>query len=284
MKKLTLLALVLVFSGCTDSGQLGPGAGTRMVAERSDANAGQRLSSNADSQAARRYLALKHKVRLLVPAASMTQHFAAIQAQCLKLGCDIVSASQEAESPHQHANAALIARVPPAAFPGFFADMQAHGKLLSHHSESEDKTAEVIDVDARIKNLEALKVRVLELLAKNAGSLKDMLDAEKQLAETQAALDSIHGQRRALAAQTDMIRVEVELKAEVPGSDGSWSAPVVEAADEAGQVLMQSIAALLTATVALLPWLVVMGLIGVPLRRLWRRRAAAKRVVEVVEK
>lgn len=69
-------------------------------------------------------------------------------------------------------------------------------------AKAKTKTTEVIGVEARIKNLEALKARVLELLGKNARTLKDMLDAKKQLAETQAALDSINGQRRAPANKT----------------------------------------------------------------------------------
>lgn len=131
----------------------------------------------------------------------------------------------------------------------------------------------MIDVDARIKNLEALKARVLEPLAKNTGSLKDMLDAEKQLAETQPALDSIHGQRRVRASQTDIIRIDIELRPQSlrmrPQSlrtEGSWAAPVAIAAGEAGLVLMNSVAFLLTAAVALLPRMLVFRLAFFTLR------------------
>lgn len=232
--------------------------------------------SKGPAQAARRYLALKHKVTLLVPAASLVQQLGAIQAECLKLGCEILNAGQETESPDQFASATLTARVPPAAFPGFFTGIQAHGKLVSHHSESEDKTAEVINVDAHIKNAEALKARVLELLAKNTASLKDTLDAEKQLAETQAALDSMIGQRRALASQTDMIRIEIELRPQSLRNEGSWAAPVAVAVDEAGEVLMKSLAFLLTTVVALLPWALLLSLVFFSLRPMWRRRRAAR--------
>lgn len=279
MKTLILLTLILALGGCSQSEQSGMNSGaTRLVSERSYADTATEAApgSNGAAEATRRYLALKHKVTLLVPAASLAQHFGAIQAECLKLGCEILSAGQEAESPGQFASATLTARVPPAAFPGFFTGIQTHGKLLSHHSESEDKTAEVIDVEARIRNLEALKARVLELLAKNAGSLKDMLDAEKQLAETQAALDSINGQRRALANQTDMIRIEIDLRPRSFRNEGSWAAPVAEAVDEAGDVLMQSLAFLLTAVVALLPWALLLSLVFFPLRAMLRRSRAAK--------
>jgi hypothetical protein len=277
MKKLILFALILALVGCSRSGPQGmSGAGNRMVSAQPVAAAEHAPSNGQAAQARRRYLALKHSVTLLVPPAALAQHFGAIQAECLKLGCEILSAGQETDSPGQYANATLTARVPPASFPGFFNGIQGHGKLLSHHSESEDKTAEVIDVEARIKNLEALKKRVLELLAKNAGSLKDMLDAEKQLAETQAALDSINGQRRVLASQTDMIRIEITLRPQSFRTESGWTAPVAEAVDDAGDVLMRSIAFLLTATVALLPWALLFGLVFLPVRRLWRTRRATK--------
>lgn len=273
MKKIIFLVVVLALTGCSDSGRVGNFAGgKRTVAEESATQAGTVAGAKGSETAPRRYLALKHKVTLLIPAASLAQHFGAIQAECLKAGCEILSAGREAEGPDQDAHAVLAARVPPAAFDGFFTGIQAHGKLHSHFSESEDKTAEVIDVEARIKNLEALKARVLELLAKNVGSLKDMLDAEKQLAETQAALDSINGQRRALASQTDMIRIEIELRPLSFKTEGSWTAPVAEAVDESGTVLMHSLAFLVTAAVALL-----VGVVFLPLLRVWRRRRAAKK-------
>jgi hypothetical protein len=274
MKKLTYLVLALALTACQKSETAHGFSGTKSgaIAER---NASSEPVDKRAADSARRFLALKHRLVLLIPAASLTEQFRTIQAECLKAGCEILSAGEEAESAGQYANATLVARVPPAAFTMFFTGLQTHGKLLSHYSESEDKTAEVIDVEARIKNLEALKARVLELLAKNAGSIKDLLEAEKQLAETQAALDSINGQRRALASQTDMIRVEIELRPQSLRTEGSWTAPVAMAAHEAGDVLMKSVAFLLTAAVAVLPWALVFGLVILPLFRKWRRRRAA---------
>jgi hypothetical protein len=234
----------------------------------------------APAQAARRYLALKHKLTLANDAAELPQHFAAIQAECIKLGCEILVASQFAKTSDRDARSSLIARIPPAAFAVFFKDMQSHGKVLAHESESEDKTAEVIDIEARLKNLEALKARVLELLAKNAGTLKDMLDAEKQLAETQAQLDSITGQRRALANLTEMVHIEIDLVDSAVEDEGNWAAPVANAAGDTGAVLMKSVGVLITVVVALLPWMIVLSLLLWPVRRAWRRRKAAKALAE----
>lgn len=229
-------------------------------------------SGSAQQGEARRYIAYKHSIMLQTPAASLQQQFRAIQAECLKLGCEIVSASHVAQRPNQMPRASLIARVPPKDFDSFFSTTLTHGDLLQHTSESDDKTAEVIDVEARIKNLEALRKRVLDLLEKRAGNLKEMLEAEKQLAETQSQLDSINGQRRALARQTDMVRVEIELQSESFRVEGSWIAPVADAAKESGHTLMLSIGALMMFVVTVAPWALVFFVVFFPLRRAWRKR------------
>jgi hypothetical protein len=280
MKKIILSILIVLLSGCSDEpiGMTGkPNRVKSFAVSETDSSSPVKPGQ---AEAARRYLALKHKLTLSTEAADLPQRFAAIQAECIKLGCEILVASQYAKTSERDARASLIARIPPAAFAVFFKDMQSQGKLLAHESESEDKTAEVIDIEARLKNLEALKARVLELLAKNTGNLKDMLDAEKQLAETQAQLDSINGQRRALANLTEMVHIEIDLVDKSLAAEGNWAAPVVDAASDTGAVLMKSVGVLITVVVALLPWMIVLSLLLWPVRRAWRRRKAAKTLTE----
>jgi hypothetical protein len=277
MKNLTLFALLLALAGCSDqSGGIGMSGGRTYASAPVVVNAEVATPQAPAAAATRRYLALKHSVELWVPEDTLPQRFKAMQEQCLKLGCEILSVDQNIKGPGQTGHASLTARVPPAAFPVFFSGIQAQAKLRRHQSDSEDKTTEVIDVDARIKNLEALKVRVLELLASKAGTLKDMLDAEKQLSETQAALDSINGQRRALASLTDMVRIEISLSEETLATQGNWTAPVAQALARTGEVLMESLGMLITVVVALLPWALLLALLSWPLRRAWRRRKVAK--------
>ena len=280
MKKSILFVLMLALAGCSRSGS-GPAG---MADQRPATMAKAAADSKPGDQAARRFLALRHQLTLLVPAATLARDFDAIQADCIKLGCEILSAEQQADGPNQNASARLSARLPPAAFAGFFQGVTSHGKLLSHRSESEDKTAEVIDIEARIKNLEALKARVLQLLAKNSGNLKEILEAEKELADTQTTLDSINGQRRALANLTEMTRVDIELRPQSLQNEDSWAAPLVTAARESGTVLTSSLAFLLTTSVALLPWALALGLLFIPVRRLWRRRRAGNSARAAAEK
>lgn len=219
---------------------------------------------------ARRYIAAKHEIQLSAPGYSLQQNFIALKEECLKLGCEILDAKQFFQTPRQMGEASLTARVPPKTFNTFLSKAQQQGKLLSHHSSSEDKTAEVIDVEAKTKNLEALRDRVKELLANRAGNLKETLEAEKQLAETQSQLDSINGQRRVLAKQTDMVRVEVKLVERSLIAEQSFAAPVSEAFKDSGLVFMSSLGALITMLIGGLPWLALLVALFYLVRRLRR--------------
>jgi hypothetical protein len=277
------LAALLVFAASGCSKHAGPAGGA--VAVPAAVHPSRMLDAvvpgGSAEPEARRYIASKHEIELSAPAASLQQHFAAIQAECLKLGCEILEARQIVEAPHQSAQASLTARVPPKSFDTFLASAQTQGKMLSHHSSSEDKTADVIDVEARIKNLEALRDRVKELLGKRAGNLKETLEAEKQLAETQSELDSINGQRRVLAKQTDMIRVEIKIVAQSLAAEKSFAAPVSEAFKDSGLVFMSSLGTLITLLIGALPWLALLGVLIYMVRRLRRGRAAAPAKVKV---
>jgi hypothetical protein len=114
------------------------------------------------------------------------------------------------------------------------------------------------------------------LLAKRTATLKEALEAEQQLATTQGELDSIRERRRQLASQTELIRVEIDMEASSLGNSGSWSAPIVASLSDAGEVLAQSLSALITFAVAALPWILAGWLlIWLPMRRAWRRRKAS---------
>lgn len=279
MKLLPYLLLILAVAGCSDRAY----KMAEMPATSPDANASPvanlaKPEAQADGEA-RRYIASAHELELTAPAATLHEHFSAIQAECLKLGCEILDSKQFIESPYQPASASMVARVPPKAFNTFLSSTKTHGKLLSHHSASEDKTAEVIDVEARIKNLEALRARITELLAKRTGDLKETLEAERQLTETQSQLDSINGQRRMLAKQTDMVRVTINLVTQTLAAENSFAAPVSEALKDSGLVFMSSLGMLITLVIGGMPWLVLLVVLFYGVRRLRRklkRRAAAR--------
>lgn len=275
MKILSGLALALPLLLCACSQKVETAGAAPSSAVMAGSGTGARAGSSHDP-AAPRYIATSHKLLFEAPEADLHKHFEAIQAACLKLACIILNANQNQSRGRQQADATLTARLPPQAFDGFLTTLQEHGKLLRHARESEDLSAEVVDVEARIANLTALRARILDLMAKRTGNMEELLKAEEQLAQTQTELDSIAGKRKALAGRTDMTRVELSLVAESLHAEESWAAPVAQAGKESGHVLMASLGTLITVTVALLPWLLVLIPLFLWLRKLYRARKARR--------
>lgn len=250
MKYLLLLSLLLTLAGC--SGKQEP---IGMSSGGGKASVGRVEAATAEP----RHIAYSYDLRYEAPEALVLQRFEAIEAECIKLGCTIMEASRLIKSDENNKpSGALLARIPPASLAVFLKNTAAANTLTWQNRTSEDKTVAVIDAEAKIKNLTALKTRILELLGTRAGNLADVLAAEKQLADIQAQLDTIQGVRKMLALETEMVKIEVRLTTQSSFSRGSWMAPVAEAVDESGETLMRSIGVLIVFLVSVLPWTIVL--------------------------
>ena len=145
---------------------------------------------------------------------------------------------------------------------------------------SEDKTAEVIDVEARIKNRTEFRdsLRLMLRDTTTRRTMADLLEIQRTLSDTQAELDAHAAQRKVLEQQTSKQHLQIQFsptRTLVQGG-GSYS-PIGRALREAGDVLAESVAALITFAAAVLPWLLLVVLpLGWITRVLWRRRRARK--------
>ena len=158
-------------------------------------------------------------------------------------------------------------------------DKGKQGKVAQHTTETEDKTATVMDADAKIKNLTEFRDNLRKMLGRPSVSVADLVEIQEKLAETQAQLDGEAAQRKILAHETEKVAVEIDLRAQRTVASVSAFRPIVEAVRESASVLAESVASLITVVVALIPWLILI-VPGVWLivrwwRRMRRRRAGA---------
>lgn len=170
----------------------------------------------------------------------------------------------------------LVLRVPSARFDDAVAALEEVGRLLSSTRSSVDVGGEVIDVEARIRAQEQSLTRV-EVLFAQATSIRDVVAVEAQLTRRQAALDSLKQRQAYLADQTSLATITVHLQR----TPDPAAEPEPEDADEAGFLpgldrgwgaLTAAGTALATLAGALLPFAVVLALLGVPGWVLLRRR------------
>ena len=153
-----------------------------------------------------------------------------------------------------------------------FADL---GEVEQQSRKSEDVTTKVIDNDARVRAAER-SIRQIEALLGRAQKLSDIISIESDLARRQADLDSLTSQQAYLADQTSLSTINLYLslpskaapaKAEthgfLAGLSRGWTA------------LGSATAALLTVVGTLLPFAVLLVILGVPLWLVVRRRVGA---------
>lgn len=246
-------------------------AGTVGGAEQSLTEISEPQSNPAEP---RKYIALRHHLQIETPANQMQAAFDAAVAHCEALSCQMLSANYNKETPYNPPSASLSFRVPPRSVEVFLTGLTKSGEVMHHGRDSEDKTMQVVDADARIKNLTELRDRLRAMLTDKSAKFKDLIEVETQLANTQSELDSFTSMRKALSLETDLVAVNIDFTAAQGISQQGFFAPVARAFKDAGTVMMESFGAMITFVVSAIPWL----LIGIPLlllaRKLWQKLTA----------
>lgn len=170
--------------------------------------------------------------------------------------------------------ARLELRVPVAAFDTVLAELEKLGRAVDTTTAAEDVTQQLIDLESRIAVQRASVDRIRALLAQ-ASDLEEIVRIESELTHRQADLDSLLQQQAYLADRSALstITVHLEQRAAAEEREEAEEDEGFLAGFAAGWKALAAFA-LVVATIggALLPWLVVLALLGVPAWALIRRR------------
>lgn len=279
---IALLSLALMACNQQDSASAAPDTSrvaapmAKMMADPAggvqESGAQESLSQSSDSAtdtANRKYIALRHHLQIEVSPEKMQSSFDAAIKHCETLNCQLLSANYNRQTPYSPPSASLSLRVPPKSVSTLLSGVAKNGEVIQHGRDSEDKTVQVVDAEARIKNLTDLRDRLRLMLNDKSAKFKDIIDVERELANTQSQLDSIASVRKILALETDLVAVNIDFTASQGITEQGFFAPVARAVKNAGQVMMESFGAVITFIVGVIPWL----LIGIPaiwlVRKYW---------------
>ena len=223
------------------------------------------------NQEVKKYIALRHHLTVELAAEQLQAGFEAALKHCEALNCRILNANFNKETPYNPPSASLSVRVPPRNVEVFLSGLAKSGEIIQHGREAEDKTNQVVDADARIKNLTELRDRLRAMLADKSAKFKDIIDVERELANTQSQLDSIMSIRKVLSLETDLVAVNIDFSAKQGITEQGFFSPVARAIKDAGRVMMESFASLITFIMSALPWVII----GIPLilliANLWKK-------------
>lgn len=251
-----ILVFVLVLFGCGKSAEVPapePRA-MRMAPSASVAGDVAAMPEQGAESAPRRFLAERQFWVFELPEVEVEARWQAHLALC-KTGCEVLNAALS-KSAHSPVSASLQLRVERGRAPALLGAMSGP-EVSERRVEREDKTLQVIDVEARLKNLGELRDRLRGLLAGRAGSLKDVLETERELARVQGELDAMSAQRQALANETEKILLFAEYRPRPSIAETGALQPLAEAWHGAGRAFAESLAAALLFLVQVLPWLVI---------------------------
>ena len=186
-----------------------------------------------------------------------------------------VANSQVSRDNSERESGTLSIRVPKARFNDVLNDLKALGKVKDEGLHGQDVTEEYTDLEARLGNAKRLETRLLELLDRESKSLKDMLEVERELARVREELGRFEGRKRFLDDRLSLATITVTLFEPYAYTSNIFD-PLSDAFDRAGTLLIGSLAVLITVTLAVLPWLLVFGLVGYfagrRVRKWWRKQ------------
>ncbi len=147
----------------------------------------------------------------------------------------------------------------------------AFGTVVQRTSSSSDVTAVYVDTETRITTKKASIERIRALMAQTQ-NISQVVELEGQLASREAELESLQAQLAALKDRVAMSTLTVVISTTVAGTvTPTPDTGFVAGLKSAWTAFLNSIATLLTAFGATLPWAIVLALVAVPL---WRRRRA----------
>ena len=199
-------------------------------------------------------------------------------ALCRKLGaarCMVVRSTLHTPGPDEHVStdeAMLLIDARLAAGINQRLDALASeggARLSARASTADDVTHQVIDADAKVRAKQALAERLLSIIRSGKGNVGELVQAERAYATTQEELDAARQERAGLAQRVAMSSVTISyVYNDMPGAQSAIGTSL----RSVGETLSNSLATLITAVVAALPWLVVGSSLLWGLRRIARKR------------
>lgn len=263
-------------TGCGEARQSpspAPAASVAPRAEQADRQASG-LSMFAVSKAAepsaQRHIAVRQFLVIEVPTDALQPAQQSAVARCRPPACEVLESTFKGPSQYEAGRATVRVRIVPGQLASFVDESARGGEVTEQRTETEDKTDQVIDTDARLRNLTELRERLRTLLKTSGAKLQDIIEIERELARVQAELESALGQRKLLAAETERTTLSIEWRARRSLAEAGTFSVIKRAFADSGRTLAESLAALITFIVAVLPWALLLG-IGIQLLRVWWR-------------
>ena len=190
--------------------------------------------------------------------------------------------SVETESSSQP-QSEITFKLPPQRFGTVMDDLARLGRERGRQVDASDVTAQLIDLDARLRTAEASLTRVRALLA-DAKTVQEIVNLESEVTKRETVVEQLKGQVNQLSRQVEFATVTVtfgqKLVLAVDEDESDLPGPL-DALAGSGRVLLISLAIVVLVLAAVLPF-IPLALLGAWITRMVRRRIRRRRMPPAV--
>ncbi|VEF46728.1 Uncharacterised protein [Bacillus freudenreichii] len=284
-----LAAFLLIFLGACSSGSSEESKSTNEMAKMDSAAGSNEIAMNQEEMSTSEDKAVDqpekmidermiiHRANLEVRVKSLEKAKQSIEKKVKEYGGYVVE-SNEYRDENELMSGHMIVRIPEKNFQAFLKTAEeAAAEVLSRNVSGQDVTEEYVDLESRLKSKRAVEERLLDFM-KEAQKTEDLLKISSDLAKFQEDIEVLVGKMKYLENQTAFSTVELfmnESKVIVPGVGDSdldtWEKTKKQLAVSLN-FLLAAASGLVVFLVGNLPIILLLGLIGVGVYYLVRRK------------
>ena len=180
----------------------------------------------------------------------------------------------------------MTLRVPAEKFDGSLDGIRkAADRVVSEQIKGKDVTEKYVDIQARLKAKRALEAQFLEIM-KQAKSVQDAMNVQRQLASVRSEIERIEGQKRLLESLTSMstIRITINPPNAVSTSGTGFWYELQDAIGDGIEAALTFVLFLVRVGIAVIPFLLVFVLpLALIARWLWKKAKRNRMAREIIK-
>lgn len=253
-----------------------------LVAPAAPADAGS--SANTAIAVAVPQLAYSYEYSFVLPAARLEALVASHQKACDAAGpatCQLISARGSNDKDSASLSRTLELRVTPAWLKTWQSRLdadikKANGRISRHSVESEDLSLQIVDTEARLKNKEALRDRLAEIVRSRPGKIADLVEAETQLAQVQGDIDAARSSLNVMRKRVATVHLTLTYESEAVAASQGTFAPLSDAMNSIVRNMVWALASMIHLIAYAVPFVLLGAGAFWLLRRWWRARKARR--------
>lgn len=194
-----------------------------------------------------------------VSAAKMPELQRSHAAMCQKLGsqnCHVLQMNQSG-SDNDYATGQLVLEVAAPQVQAFGSDLDKlaqalGGKQITSAVSGEDLSRQIVDTEARLRARLLLRDRLMGLLASHKGSVSELIEAERGVADVNQEIDQTQSELKDMIGRIDFSRVTIDYESDSRAGPGFFY-PLRTILGSLASILGWVIAVLIAVSVSLVP-------------------------------